>query len=312
MAEEDKQVSNEVKEEPKVEAQENSTDDKFVEKDGEVYLQVEDEQNEPESEPEEGQTEQDKQDDTSTKEEVAEEDSMYAGKSREEVIEMHRNANQKISEQGNELGSLRKQVVESPKDETPEQILAKMNASQVRTAYSAEKAKLDSMDVDDDTYAQQKELVGALETDWLEKRQDEMINNKFNSIDNTGFIAKQKDNYKARGIELSDSEFDSLTSIAKEHYSENGKLTENSYMKALIDHAGVDKVQKYLTMDGERKARQDITNATKKVENKIDVRGSGKNAKLVNISKLSTMELNKLLDGMTPAAIDTLYKKIPK
>ena len=67
----------------------------------------------------------------------------------------------------------------------------------------------------------------------------------------------------------------------------------------MLDVYGADQMQKHYAMAGEAKARQDIKTATDKEVQKIDVRGSGKAAKLVNINNLSGRELNKTLDNLS-------------
>ena len=67
-------------------------------------------------------------------------------------------------------------------------------------------------------------------------------------------------------------------------------------------------------MSGERKAREEITNAKGKVVTKVDVKGSGKNAKLVNIKSLSQGEMSKLFNdpNMSPKELQRLYDSINK
>ena len=77
----------------------------------------------------------------------------------------------------------------------------------------------------------------------------------------------------------------------------------------MIDVYGVDQVQKHYSMSGEAKARQEIKTATAKTTEKVDVRGSGKSAKLVNINKLSGRELNKTLDNLSIEELRRLNNK---
>jgi len=74
----------------------------------------------------------------------------------------------------------------------------------------------------------------------------------------------------------------------------------------------VEKVSKFYAMKGEEKARQDITKASGKVENKIDVRGSGKNSKLLKVNQLSQRELRESIKDLSPGELDRLYKSLDK
>ena len=65
-------------------------------------------------------------------------------------------------------------------------------------------------------------------------------------------------------------------------------------------------------MKGEEKAREDISKASEKVENKIDVRGSGKNSKLVRIRDLSQREIRESIKDLSPSELDQLYKSLDK
>ena len=296
-------------------------DSKVVEKDGEVYIRMDTGESDPKEEPEKGEssednqkvegTSEDKPEAQSTDDEV---DSLYANKSLDEVIGMHREATRKISEQGAHIGDLKTQVTDVPtKDMTPEEILDKMTADQVKNAYQEQKSKLSQMDqvMDEAAFMQQKSLVDSLEEDWLGKRQEEQINERFNSQDNKEFIDKTKADFKAKEFEISDGEFDQATKIA-ENYLENGRYTDRSYQKALVDMYGVEKMTKFYAMKGEEKARQDISKASGKVENKIDVRGSGKNAKLRSIGNMRQQEMQNTFKDLSLEELDQLKSTINK
>jgi len=283
-------------------------DTKVVEKDGDVYIRMDTDESDPKEEPEEGQSSEDNQKVEGTSEDKPEAqsaddevDSLYANKSLDDVIGMHRDATRKISEQGAHIGDLKTQVADVPaKDMTPEEILDKMTAEQVKNAYQEQKSKLSQMDqvMDEATFMSQKSLVDSLEEDWLVKRQEEQIDERFNSQDNKEFIETAKAKFKETGVEMSDDEFSQVSKIAGD-YLENGRYTDRSFQKALVDAFGVEKMTKFYAMKGEEKARQDISKASEKVENKIDVRGSGKNAKLRSIGNMSQQEMQKTFKDLS-------------
>ena len=283
-------------------------DSKVVEQDGDVYIRVDTDESDPKEEPEKGESSEDNQKVEGTSEDKPEAqstddgvDSLYSNKSLDEVIGMHRDATRKISEQGAHIGDLKTQVADVPtKDMTPEEILDKMTAEQVKNAYQDQKSKLSQMDqvMDEAAFMSQKSLVDSLEEDWLVKRQEEQIDKRFNSQDNKEFIETAKAKFKETGVEMTGDEFDQVTKIAGD-YLENGRYTDRSYQKALVDAFGVEKMTKFYAMKGEEKARQDISKASAKVDNKIDVRGSGKNAKLRSIGNMSQQEMQKTFKDLS-------------
>jgi len=298
-----------------------SEESRVVEEDGEVYVRMDTDESEPKEEPDKGEssednqkvegTSEDKPEAQSTDDEV---DSLYSNKSLDEVIGMHREATRKISEQGAHIGDLKNQVTEAPtKDMTPEEILDKMSAEQVKGAYQEQKSKLSQMDqvMDEAAFMSQKSLVDSLEEDWLVKRQEEQIDERFNSQDNKEFIETAKAKFKESGVEMSDDEFDQVKKIAG-NYLDNGRYTDRSFQKGLIDAFGVEKMTKFYAMKGEEKARKDISKAGEKVENKIDVRGSGKNSKLVRIRDLNQREIRESIKDLSPQELDQLYKSLDK
>tara|TARA_R100000808_G_C2144703_1_gene152457 strand:+ start:368 stop:1393 length:1026 start_codon:yes stop_codon:yes gene_type:complete len=275
----------------------------LVEQDGELLLSVDTDVEEPIiDDPDIGQSSD--QDNLSSSEEAEQEEAInqepdaYNGKSREELIDMLSNAQSKIGEQGNELGQLRK-VAESSENLTDEEVFEKLTAKDVKVGLAEERSKLDNIDpYDAEAISKQREVIQQLETDLITKTTEESINARYNQQDNEVFEKKQKQAFADEGVMLEGSEFDDVTKLAY-NYAENGRLTGNAYQKAMLDIYGVDQMQKHYSMVGEAKARQDIKTATDKTVEKVDVRGSGKASKLVNINKMSGRELNKALDNLS-------------
>ena len=154
-------------------------------------------------------------------------------------------------------------------------------------------------------------MIDSLKNDYESKVTEEKIHAEFNSRDNVEFVDKIRDDFKEKGIKLTDDEFSHAKEIAQ-NYLEDGRYTDRSFQKALIDIVGVEKVSKFYAMKGEEKARMDISKASEKVENKIDVRGSGKNSKLVRIRDLSQREIRESIKDLSPQELDRLYKSLDK
>ena len=283
----------------------------IIEKDGELYLRSESDEAEPVADPDKGQAAE--QDSPAASEEgeqaVEKEQSQFQGKSRDELIEMVAHSQKKIGEQGNEIGELRK-IAQKDEELSDKEVFAKLSGDDIETGLAEEKAKLDTIDpYDDDTVGEQKELIRQMENDLINKRTQEAIAARFDSRDNQNFVDKMKTGYQKQGIELSDDEFKTVTETANS-YTENGLLNEKSYQKAMIDHYGVDYMVKHYQMDGEQKARTDIQKAAAKTTEKVDVRGTGKNAKMVRIADLNQRELRSTLESLSVDELNRLNEQV--
>ena len=298
---------------PKEEAVETAEakEDLIIEKDGDLYLKSESDEAEPVADPDEGQAaEQDSPTASDEGQETSEsEPSQFQGKSREDLLEMLVNSQKKIGEQGNELGELRK-IAQKPEELSDEEVFSKLSGDDIETGLAEEKAKMDTIDpYDDAAVNEQKELIRQMESDLINKRTQEAIASRFNSRDNQNFINSMKEGYAKMGIELSDDEFSTVVDSANS-YTENGLLTERSFQKGMIDQFGVDKMVKHYQMNGEQKARSDIQKAAAKTSEKVDVRGTGKNAKMVKIADLSQKELRETLDNLSYEELQKINQQV--
>ena len=283
----------------------------IIEKDGELYLRSESDEAEPVAAPDEGQAaEQDSPVASDEGEQsVEEEPSQFQNKSRDDLIEMIAHSQKKIGEQGNELGELRK-IAQKDENLSDKEVFAKLSGDDIETGLAEEKAKMDTIDpYDDEAVGEQKELVRQMEADLINKRTQEAIAARFNSRDNQNFVDSMKSEYQKQGIEFTDDEFKTVTETANS-YTEDGLLTERSYQKAMIDKYGVDKMVKHYQMNGEQKARTDIQKAAAKTTEKVDVRGTGKNAKMVRIADLSQRELRSTLEGLSVDELNKLNEQV--
>ena len=288
---------------PAEKAEATTSDTNLVEKDGELLLSVDTDGEEPTTDdPDTGQSSD--QDNLSNSEEQQEEPESqttdaYADKSKDQLIEMLANAQSTIGKQGNELGDLRKTVDKNTDNLTGEEALEQLTAKDVEIVLAEQKSKLNKIDpYDESGLNEQRELITQLESDLITKTTNEGINARYNQVDNENFTSKQKQAFKDQGVELDDNEFDDVMKQSYQ-YAQNGKLTDAAVYKSMIDMYGVDQVQKHYSMAGEAKARQEIKTAAAKTTERVDVRGSGKSAKLVNINNLSGRELNNALDNLS-------------
>ena len=281
----------------------------LVEKEGELYLRSESDNAEPDTDPNAGQSDKDNlagSDGEITKEEP----SSYQDKSKDDLISMLSESQKRIGEQSNEIGELRKMTAEE-EDISEAEILKRLTVTEIGDTLSAEKAKLDDIDpYDMETVEEQKNVIREMENVLINKNTQEQIQARFNSRDNETFVSNMKQKFSDSGVELSNDEFNSVTEAAKETYTENGLLTERSYQKSMLDNFGVERVSKFYQMSGEQKARNDIQQAAAKTSEKVDVRGTGKNAKLVRVADLTGKELRETLDNLSVEDLERLNVQV--
>jgi len=287
--------------------EETSEESGILEKDGDLYILDKAGQEGTEASPEEGELEKDSQLETGERE-VSYEGTPYDGKSINDVVEMHRNAEKKITEQGEELGGLRK--IASEEEITEEEAYNRLGGDDIEMGLTIERKKLKDLDpYDSDSYDDQVDVVSQLENDLIRKRTQEAIAERYNSRDNERFVREQRQKFANGGIELKDGEFDKVIENSK-LYREDGLLTERSFHKGLIDEFGVERVTKFLTMEGEKKAREDIQKASAKTSEKVDVRGSGKGAKFAKVEDMGKRELRKNLKDLSETELKRLYDRL--
>ena len=295
--------------EPKTNEQEATEPSvKLIEKDGELYINSESDDVVNDADPEKGESSQElTQSDEYTTD--GNKPSPFHDKSKDDLVDMVVNAQKMIGDQSSEIGELRKLTAED-EDLSEAELLERLSANDVQDALSTEKAKLDEVDpYDADAVSEQRSLIREIENDLINKRTQEHLESRLNGRDNEAFVSTMKQRFNTDGIEVSDDEFNAVSELAK-GYTENGLLTERAYHKAMIDEFGVDKVAKNYQMSGERKARQDIQNASAKQVEKVDVRGTGKNAKLVRVADLSQKELRSTLDNLSVDELQKLYGRL--
>ena len=281
---------------------------KLIEKDGELYINSESDDVVNDVDPEKGESSQElTQSDEYTTD--GNKPSPFHDKSKDDLVDMVVNAQKMIGDQSSEIGQLRKLTAED-ENLSESELLERLTANDVQDALSTEKAKLDEVDpYDADAVANQRSLIREMENDLINKRTQEHLESRLNGRDNEAFVSTMKQRFSTDGIEVSDDEFTAVSELAK-GYSENGLLTERAYHKAMIDEFGVEKVAKNYQMAGERKARQDIQSASAKQIEKVDVRGTGKNAKLIRVADMNKKELRSTLDNLSVSELQKLYGQL--
>ena len=295
--------------EPKTNEQEATEPSvKLIEKDGELYINSESDDVVNDADPEKGESSQElTQSDEYTTD--GNKPSPFHDKSKDDLVDMVVNAQKMIGDQSSEIGELRK-LTAKDEDLSEAELLERLTANDVQEALSTEKAKLDEVDpYDADAVSEQRSLIREMENDLINKRTQEHLESRLNGRDNEAFVSTMKQRFNDDGIEVSDDEFNAVSERAK-GYTENGLLTERAYHKAMIDEFGVDKVAKNYQMSGERKARQDIQNASAKQVEKVDVRGTGKNAKLIRVADMNRKELRSTLDNLSVDELQKLYGQL--
>lgn len=278
---------------------------KVLNDDGTVNL-PEESQEEPETDEEpkkdspaeEGKPEEDKPD----------EDPTYQGKSREEIIEMHRNASTEITKLNKESMGYKKTLSEH--QQTLSDIQKHMTSQDMKEALVDAKKTLYSIDslIDPDAYKTQTELVAQIEADYSDKKIEEMHNSSEMKGKNEAFAKSYLKTMEESGFKLKAKESDSLRNAA-DQYLENGHLTERSFRKAMFDILEPEQVDKFYAVQAEQKTRNDIVNATKKVDDTTTV-AKGKSAgRKIPAGDLSRVQARQAVRAMSDEELDALLKK---
>ena len=245
-------------------------------------------------------------------------DPTYKGKTREQVIDMHREASKKLGKQGEELGKAR---TEHKETET-KNIVEQMSMDDLRAArkkLSSEMIKLDP-EFDKERYDELADAIAQSEQDILDKRHTMLINEQISSKENSEFIDKHKTVFKEKGFFVGkegvfdDDGYNAVIEQAKS-YTDNGRLTENSVYKAMIDLHGFEKIGKVLEISTEQSTRERIKNAADKIDNKIDSKGKGsetESRKVVKFNQMSPMERDRFLDGLSMEEVESLESAVNK
>ncbi|MDD5061941.1 MAG: hypothetical protein PHC43_01315 [Candidatus Marinimicrobia bacterium] len=298
------------------------TESSLVEKDGELYaVQPGSESPADSSAPE--QESQDKKtsapDDKKTSEEnpdlsgesAPDEDPTYKDKTREEVIAMHRDATRKITEFGQKLKASESAV--KAENLSHDELLDRLSSDSLKKTLLSEKGKLTGIDpeLDPAGYSNQQAVVNQLEVDLHEKIARETIAQQISSTENKNFVANLPENLKKRGIELKDTELQSVIESAQ-NYLENGRLTDRAVEHALLDNFGIEKIAAFHAVSAEQKARNDIIAAGGKVEKKIDVSGPGSNAKMIRIEDMTEGQFRAYVKSLSDADLSRLDEHIKR
>lgn len=282
-------VEPEAKEEAALDDNKEIATDNVVEKDGEIFLK-------------------DDSGEQSTEEPVEEVaiDDPYKDKSREDLISL-------INERESTQSQGQPEVEKSIDELSERELLEQLSAGDIADGMIIEKQKLNEMSPLDDpvAYEQQQNLISQLEVDLVDKRTQESLQSRFNNSENVEYLNDYREILKGNGIDLSDEDYKQLVQVASD-YKENGRYNESSMQKAMIDTFGPEKLMAYYASQGEGKARNDIAAASSKIHPKVDVSGSGKNAKLVRLNDMGAREMNKQLDNLSVTELQALNRKLNK
>ncbi len=302
---------------------EEETTESTVTESGDIIIKDDEVTEESESESDEDKSDEDKAEETEESEIEIEPE--YQGKSVQDVIKMHKEAVKLYHSHDDELGRLRSNIKTA--DLSSAEIKERLSAEQIKKGRIDTKFELNRearilADIEEysDSYNSQKQKVDELQTtvsklelDYLEKHQDETFNIRWAGSENARFIEKQKEVFKKKGFDLTETEFNNVTERAKNYVNDIGVLTDNAYTHGLIDEFGVEKVTKFMSINEGKKVRNEINRAGEKVDTKVDTSGGGKTAKVKTL-KYGTTEYQRWLNNpnTTIEEIQESYKRANK
>jgi len=259
----------------------------------------ENEEEEPEKEePEEEKEPEENEEEDKPSDQDQEIKEKYQGKSAEELVKMLDDRDKTIGKQGTELDKYRKL---DPKEMSKDELKEKLNSTDLRQGLltlkkqvRAARQKLDEMDSDIDgeekVKAAEKELNELLdaqdliEVDLAEKKTEEGINNKLTSETNLKFLKEKKSEFETK-LGIPGEEFDKIVDASKGYIGNDGQISMDALGKGMIDLKNFEGVAKLYEISGNKKAREEIKDASTKVEKKVStVTKGGKKTKLIHVT----------------------------
>ena len=259
----------------------------------------------PEEDPIEGKSDED----NVTEPAEADIDPKYKGKSVADVIEMHKNAESMASKKQTEIDKY-KDITSDIK--TRKDVQERVPASELKNAMNEKLKELEALDDYTDEIEKKKKYVEfeTMRTDFMAAQNREMYNETLNAQFNTTFLGEQRKTLVERGIEFTDDDFSEVSEIAKRH-AEDGRITDNSIAKAIIDKVGVAKYDSFNVASAIKQTREDLNKASQKASPTLDIKAT-KSKAYKPVKDLTEQEFNSLWASATPAEKARLSAEIQK
>ena len=290
-------------------------DDFEVDDDGNLIVYPDEDKSEPGADSDKEQSEEVKQEDLKkvddSSKEFDEKYPTYKGKSLEDVVEMHKKATKKITEQSTRASNAAKLL--SEKELTFEEKLNRLKPEDIDNQITKEQNKILEMDPEAEDYDKLvkdiKGVIQVLQTAYSKNYLHSVADEKINERLNEEFIPRMRKNYSDDGIDMSEEEFSDVTEIARK-YTDNGILTESSYHKAIIDKYGAAKFTKFFEVKGGENTRKDMAE-TKGKETKSSGTGGGRTGG-IKFEELKGRQRDEKLRNLSPTGLQLLKDRLPK
>ena len=198
----------------------------------------------------------------------------YAGKEPDELIEVLSKKDLEMNRIMQENADLRKKTEEL--NITPEEVRARLSASQLKTALDSEKLKLREMDRDDDpeAYDAQADVIEDIRMDYVKKSSKESYISAQDEEFNNDFISSHASVLNSQGFDLDQKQYDSVIEMAKQYSS--GRLSEKAVQHALMETFGPELYTKTMKLKIGETVRNDIVTAEGKTQPLVDAGTTGR------------------------------------
>ena len=287
-----------------------STDDE-----GEIIVYPEEDTKDLNADSDEEQSDEDNLDDSGKEDETPDEfDEKYPhlkGKTREELAEINKEAQSKITKESTARATAEKLLED--KDLTFEEKLDRLSPKAIDEMVINERNRLLTFDEDDDEHAskisESKATIQILETAYSRNYTRDIAGQKLNDRFNEDFVPKMEAIFKEDGIEISTEEFGEVSESAKD-YLEKGLLTVRSYQKAMLDKFGTERFSKFYETKGNEQARKDMSETKNKETKTTGTKGVRKSG--VRYLDMGKAERKTYRESLSDEELQTLGDQLPK
>ena len=215
----------------------------------------------------------------------------YAGKEPDELIEVLSKKDLEMNRIMQENADLRKKTEEL--NITPEEVRARLTASQLKTALDSEKLKLREMDRDDDpeAYDAQADVIEDIRMDYVNQSSKESYVSAQDEEFNNDFVSSHASVLNEQGFDLKKEEYESVIEMAKKY--SNGRLSEKAVQHALMETFGPELYTKTMKLKIGETVRNDIITAEGKTQPLVDAGTTGRASTRITRAEYDKMPEHK-------------------
>ena len=231
----------------------------------------------------------------------------YAGKESAELVEILSKKDIETNRIMQENSDLRKKTEEL--NISPEEIRARLTATQLKTVLDGEKLKLRQMDRDDDpqAYDDISDAIEDIRMDYVNKSSRESYTSAQDEQFNTDFVSAHASVLNGQGFDLKPEQYDSVIETAKKY--SDGRLSEKAVQHALLETYGPEVYTKTMKLKMGETVRDDIIAAEGKTQPLVNAGTTGRAGTRITRSEYMKLPEHKqaaIRDRLSPDQLKKL------